>query len=870
MRARIDRDKTVDFLLGLDDEQFGNIRFQIIGTEPVPDLNCVYFLVTQEEPHRHIVRTRDDRTDSVAFAARPNKRPLVPNKSCSHCGRTNHRVDTCFELIGFPTQFARGGGRGRASRGGSSSGGRGSIRHGSAPHTPPGSGQPVQGSSSSTPAAVHASVSDSSGNLSDQMSRLMSMLEASASHAYTGIKDFLELLMPHLFPVISVKLFSLPHGGRLWPSVAVARGVQQLFLKRCKKKVLKSQDSTPRRRSGRLMNVMFRTKTKLHGEPEQIDLVGDESAQTGKSIEGEGISEDGDKEIGEVQPNARVDVVRNRASPTEKLTDGEEENSDDEVANDDDGEERDEDEADIDGEEGSDDDGSESDGAQSSGDQESEEYEGDDNENDDDTSGGQGEDSRVQGGSVKGKTPRADCMSVERSSRRTIKTMKKGKERLQRAEVERIGFGSVLRLDIWELPSRLGLWVVSNYDARSSCLKLPDSTKMHITAEDVNTVLGWPVGGERVQNNKRNKDKSLLNEWRLKFDTTGIKITPNDVVEKMLECTEGGEWFVRHFVTLIVSMLVDSTSHGYVNALVMDNLRDVERVPRLDWCQYVLDKLIEIKLKWEKKKKQLFSGPLLFLLVFYVDRVSDFSRTVPRTYPAVLAWSGKELWKRENSEVTEGGFGLGHDDGRMSREARIQLNGDMNEREQDAVGDRDETEQENLIVEDSEEVLVRKIADKSKILESTIIDLLNMIQDAPKSMEKNLMFRKMRNVCHKVIGINVAKKATIEQDVENNETDMSEDSDFWSSPDLWAAVDEAEKAAEVRKKYEDFINDVPSFSLGMTQALEEDVESNRENAKSSEGNEVNDVNQVVTPANRTPIDSQHTPNMDVVGTHFIR
>ncbi|RAL38221.1 hypothetical protein DM860_017426 [Cuscuta australis] len=631
-------------------------------------------------------------------------------------------------------------------------------------------------------------------------------------------------------------------------------GVQQLFLKRCKKKVLKSQDSTPRRRSGRLMNDMFRTKTKLHGGPEQIDLVGDESAQTGKSIEGEGISEDGEKEMGEVQPNARVDVVRNRASPTEKLTDGEEENSHEEVANDDDGEERDEDEADIDGEEGSDDDGSESDGAQSSGDQESEEYEWDDNENDDDTSGKgaiTGDRENRDGGEKKARAGKRKLVDIKApygslKTRSTPHVLMKAIQRMnfvQRAEVERIGFRSVLRLDIWELPSRLGLWVVSNYDARSSCLKLPDSTKMHITAKDVKTVLGWPVGGERVQNNKRNKGKSLLNEWRLKFDTTGIKITPNDVVEKMLECTEGGEWFVRHFVTLIVSVLVDSTSHGYVNALVMDNLRDVGRVPRLDWCQYVLDKLIENKLKWEKNKKQLFSGPLLFILVFYVDRVSDFSRTVPRTYPAVLAWSGKELRKRENSEVIEGGFGLRHDDGRMSREARIELNGDINEREQDAARDRDETEQENLFVEDSDE-------------------------HAPKSMETNLMFRKMRNVCHKVIGINVAKKANIEQDVENNERDMSEDSDFWSSPDLWAAVDEAEKAAEVRKKYEEFINDVPSFCLGMTQALEEDLESNRENAKSSEGNEVNDVNQVVTPANRTPIDPQHTPNMDVTALEF--
>lgn len=108
-----------------------------------------------------------------------------------------------------------------------------------------------------------------------------------------------------------------------------------------------------------------------------------------------------------------------------------------------------------------------------------------------------------------------------------------GMNGVQGAEVERIGFGSFLRLDIWELPSRLGLCVVSNYDARSSCLKLPDNTKMHITAEDVCTVLG----AERIQNNKHNKDKSVLKEWRLKFDTTGIMITPNDVVKKMLRCT---------------------------------------------------------------------------------------------------------------------------------------------------------------------------------------------------------------------------------------------------------------------------------------------------------------------------------------------
>ncbi|VFQ77925.1 unnamed protein product [Cuscuta campestris] len=553
---------------------------------------------------------------------------------------------------------------------------------------------------------------------------------------------------------------------------------------------------------------MFRMRNKLRGGPERIDLVSQESNQSGGSAEVEGLRDEADKGMTEIPKNAenmqarqvaddadgvktmqphqvwRV-MVTQRALMSRMGIMGRMEKA---LGPDED---------------------------------ESEDCEGGEDRDEEEIAGVQDEYSSEQVASVKRTTPLAFGKSVQHSHERSSQRIKRGRERLQvrkkgrtgkkkladikapygslktrstphvlmnaiermnddqRAAVERIGFGSVLKLDIWELPSRLGLWVVSNYDARSSCLKLPDNTKMHITAEDVNTVLGWPIGGERIQNNKRNKDKLLVNEWRLKIDTTGIKITPHDVVEKMLQCTDGGEWFVRHFVTLIMSVLVDSTSHGYVNALVMDHLRAVGRVPKLNWCQYVLDKLIENKLRWEKKKKQLFGGPVLFLMVFYVDRVSDFSRTVPRTYPAVLAWSGKELRKRENNEAVEGGFGLGHDEGRMSREMREEVNRELIERERKATEERDITEHENVIIEDSKE----------------------------------------------------------------------------SSPELLAAVDEAEKEAEMRKKYEEFINDVPSFSLGMTQVLEEEGGMTHEMQKSSE------VNEEMTPANISHADPHNTPNM---------
>ncbi|VFQ61822.1 unnamed protein product [Cuscuta campestris] len=138
--ARVEREKTMDFLLGLDDEQYGHARSQILGTEPIPDLDQAFYLVTQEERHRTIIRSRDDRTDDVAFAVWRSP----SNLSCSHCGRTNHTIDTCFELIGFPEHYGRGGGRSgmQRGRGGRTSGGRGypsSGRDGSRGPARPGS-----------------------------------------------------------------------------------------------------------------------------------------------------------------------------------------------------------------------------------------------------------------------------------------------------------------------------------------------------------------------------------------------------------------------------------------------------------------------------------------------------------------------------------------------------------------------------------------------------------------------------------------------------------------------------------------------------------------------------------------------------------
>uniref|UniRef100_A0A803LHS0 Retroviral polymerase SH3-like domain-containing protein n=1 Tax=Chenopodium quinoa TaxID=63459 RepID=A0A803LHS0_CHEQI len=99
LQARVEREKTHDFVLGLDDDLYGALRTQILSMEPFPALNKAFSLATQEERHRSIIRDRDDKSQALSFAvqASQNSSSLQPNptssspSTCSHCGRTGGR-----------------------------------------------------------------------------------------------------------------------------------------------------------------------------------------------------------------------------------------------------------------------------------------------------------------------------------------------------------------------------------------------------------------------------------------------------------------------------------------------------------------------------------------------------------------------------------------------------------------------------------------------------------------------------------------------------------------------------------------------------------------------------------------------------------
>ncbi|XP_075515626.1 uncharacterized protein LOC142550282 [Primulina tabacum] len=95
------------FLMGLN-ESYSQIRAQILLVDPLPVIAKVFSLVVQEERQRFITTGTIDTSfvpstsAAVSVAKKFMNSKGKGDKVFSHCGYTNHTVDKCYKLHGFP------------------------------------------------------------------------------------------------------------------------------------------------------------------------------------------------------------------------------------------------------------------------------------------------------------------------------------------------------------------------------------------------------------------------------------------------------------------------------------------------------------------------------------------------------------------------------------------------------------------------------------------------------------------------------------------------------------------------------------------------------------------------------------------------
>ncbi|XP_061367193.1 uncharacterized protein LOC133310301 [Gastrolobium bilobum] len=123
-----EKDYSIRFLKGLND-QFSNVRSQIMLMNPLPLVNRVFSLIMQQERQLHLegvfnnqevhkafYNSNEQVQGRVRFQARGRGRGSFTGKGrsgssrlCTYCGKTSHIVETCFEKHGYPPGYKQKG-----------------------------------------------------------------------------------------------------------------------------------------------------------------------------------------------------------------------------------------------------------------------------------------------------------------------------------------------------------------------------------------------------------------------------------------------------------------------------------------------------------------------------------------------------------------------------------------------------------------------------------------------------------------------------------------------------------------------------------------------------------------------------------------
>ncbi|KAM0063470.1 hypothetical protein Hdeb2414_s0003g00091241 [Helianthus debilis subsp. tardiflorus] len=188
----------------------------------------------------------------------------------------------------------------------------------------------------------------------------------------------------------------------------------------------------------------------------------------------------------------------------------------------------------------------------------------------------------------------------------------------QEHSIDAIGFASIKSFNIKSLPSRLGYWLLSNYNPSDNILNLGSHT-IKITRELVHQTLGIPMGKVHLTEKKKPSRKDpVVAEFRRQFDSSlPFKKIPivRDVLDKVKSSKNSGRLFKLNFLLLFNTIIGEMCQGSTVNRKFLTSLKEGTDIKSMDWCAYIITCLDRTKRKWNGK--QHYNGPLTFLMMLY-------------------------------------------------------------------------------------------------------------------------------------------------------------------------------------------------------------------------------------------------------------
>ncbi|XP_056693964.1 uncharacterized protein [Spinacia oleracea] len=268
---------------------------------------------------------------------------------------------------------------------------------------------------------------------------------------------------------------------------------------------------------------------------------------------------------------------------------------------------------------------------------------------------------------------------LTRMSPNSIAQLNKTISASQRSAIENVGFGDLLSLKISKLPLHLGLFLVESFDANTCCLRI-HGNEFFITEKDVHEVLGLPLGVEEINLDNDCKDVEILDCWKKQFKKfmkekaakkakkvkavkgenvkvkeTFTQLIPVGVLTDHLKSSKASsDMWLRNYVVLVTSTLIHGGQNQFVNCWILRYFKEMSQIKNLNWCNFVLQCLVNSKMYWEEVEGRWFAGSLVFLMLFYVDKVALEEVRIERSLPIIKGWNCNMLSTREKLEIELG------------------------------------------------------------------------------------------------------------------------------------------------------------------------------------------------------------------------
>ncbi|CAI9286185.1 unnamed protein product [Lactuca saligna] len=227
------------------------------------------------------------------------------------------------------------------------------------------------------------------------------------------------------------------------------------------------------------------------------------------------------------------------------------------------------------------------------------------------------------------------------------------------AYISSIGLRHLLKMKVDGCASIMGHYIVRNFNADRMVLKLHHG-EIPINWQVIHEMLGLPLGHATIKSMPyREVTDDTITIWRKQFEDED-NIRPRAVQQVIMQSTRAYLMFKVNIFVMLCNTLGQSMSMGTCDLSMFSKVTKDLDLSDIDWCGYVFDCLKETKSAWNpNSKKGFYVGPIILLLLLYVESVRCNSVKIVRCRPAICCWSVDKLRERERVECRTIGLGMG-------------------------------------------------------------------------------------------------------------------------------------------------------------------------------------------------------------------